>query len=92
MLFVYRLKVAGTIGNLDPRISSAVEFSNGIPSAVGFPGSILSIDSMHGSLLVHFVDWPHAWWPLGHFIDWPHLWQLLSWFGSLTGPGEGVNV
>ena len=44
----------------DPKIPSTVGFSDGIPSAVGFPGSILLIDSAHGNLLVCFIDWPHV--------------------------------
>lgn len=56
MLLVYRLRIASTVGNFDPRILSAIGSFDGIPS-MGSPVSVLSIDSVHGSLSVRFVNW-----------------------------------
>ena len=47
----------------DPRIPSAMGSSDRIPS-MGSPDSVLSIDSVHDSLSVRFIDWRHAWQPL----------------------------
>ena len=56
VLCVSRSWVAGTVGDLDVRIPSAVGSSDGIPG-VGSPGSVSLIGPTHGSRLVGSVLW-----------------------------------